>query len=95
MPWYLPKIYDTGPDISPINIKVTNFVTVNSTDVWIVLRIESEELTSYIEGVKVTYGINKLVAIYFTNPSAINSNGKLYDDMNILFLMVTTERDLD
>ena len=56
------------------------------------LESQREQHLSDADGIQMMFGTDNIVAIDFNHPSAVNTNGKFYDDMHIPFLMGTNIR---
>lgn len=83
----------TGPDIDPMTIVVFDPITEKSSEVRLIPSSEKEELSSSVEGLKVSCGENNVLAIDYTHPSAVNSNADFYVEQNLPFVMGTTGGD--
>ena len=83
----------TGPDIDPMTIVVFDPVSEKSAEVRLIPSTEKEELSSSVEGLKVSCGEKNVLAIDYTHPSAVNSNANFYVAQNLPFVMGTTGGD--
>mmetsp|Transcript_23630 Transcript_23630/g.55988 ORF Transcript_23630/g.55988 Transcript_23630/m.55988 type:complete len:341 (+) Transcript_23630:163-1185(+) len=83
----------TGPDVDPMTIVVFDPVSQKSAEVRLIPSTEMEELSSSIEGLKVSCGERNVLAIDYTHPSAVNSNANFYVEHNLPFVMGTTGGD--
>lgn len=81
----------TGPDIEPCTISVQDIVTGTSADVKLIPSTNTEEIEAAIEGVKTAD--QKILAIDYTHPSAVNGNALFYAKNNVPFVMGTTGGD--
>jgi len=83
----------TGPDVSPQTITVVDEDTGNSASVKLIPASREEELDWAVAGLKAGVGAFNLVAIDYTHPSAVNSNGEWYVSNAVPFVMGTTGGD--
>ena len=85
----------TGPDIESATITVVDEVSGKHANVRLIPSNQKEEVNSAIEGLRSKIGDDKLLAIDYTHPSAVNSNAKFYAEKKIPFVMGTTGGDRD
>jgi 4-hydroxy-tetrahydrodipicolinate reductase len=83
----------TGPNVEPMTITVYDPVSKKSSDVRLIPSTDTEEIKATIEGLKTSCGENKLLAIDYTHPSAVNSNALFYVENKLPFVMGTTGGD--
>lgn len=83
----------TGPDVAPQTITVVDEDTGHFTDVKLIPSSMKDEIKWSLDGLKSSLGTFNLIAIDFTHPSAVNSNGELYLANAIPFVMGTTGGD--
>jgi 4-hydroxy-tetrahydrodipicolinate reductase len=83
----------TGPDVEASTFIVTDTVTGTSSSVRLVPSSDTEELVSAVAGMQTAS--ERLLAIDYTHPSAVNGNAKFYVEQNIPFVMGTTGGDRD
>jgi 4-hydroxy-tetrahydrodipicolinate reductase len=83
----------TGPDVAPQTITVVDEDTGHFTDVKLIPSTMKDEIKWSIDGLKSSLGTFNLLAIDFTHPSAVNSNGEFYVANAIPFVMGTTGGD--
>lgn len=83
----------TGPDVAPQTITVVDEDTGHFTDVKLIPSTMKDEIKWSVDGLKTSLGTFNLIAIDFTHPSAVNSNGEFYVANAIPFVMGTTGGD--
>ena len=84
----------TGPDIEPCTITVSDAISGKSANVRLIPSTEVEEIKAAIAGVREgAGGLDKLLAIDYTHPSAVNANALFYIDNKLPFVMGTTGGD--
>lgn len=87
----------TGPDVSSSTINVVDIDTGKSAAVRLIPSGSEEnmlEAQSSLEGLRAGVGPKgQVIAIDYTHPSAVNSNGKWYAEQNLPFVMGTTGGD--
>lgn len=84
----------TGPNVEPMTITVVDPDTSRHASVRLIPSSNTDEVqAAIVDGLKTAVGENNLVAIDYTHPSAVNSNGRWYADSGIPFVMGTTGGD--
>ncbi len=83
----------TGPDVDPMTIAVFDPISQKSSEVRLIPSVEKDELSSAVEGLKVSCGEKNVLAIDYTHPSAVNSNAEFYVEQKLPFVMGTTGGD--
>lgn len=84
----------TGPDVETCTITVSDKVTGKSSDVRLIPSTKVDELKAAIAGAREgAGGDDKLLAIDYTHPSAVNANALFYIDNKLPFVMGTTGGD--
>jgi len=84
----LSPIAMTGPDVEECTITVEDKVTGKSADVRLIPSSNVDELKAAVAGVQ--QAADKLLAIDYTHPSAVNANAQFYIENNLPFVMGTT-----
>lgn len=85
----------TGPNIESHSITVTDEDTKRSTDVRLIPSTDSADIDSSLKEIRagMSSSDQKIVAIDFTHPSAVNENGLWYVEHDVPFVMGTTGGD--
>jgi 4-hydroxy-tetrahydrodipicolinate reductase len=89
----LAKVAMTGPDMEETTINVYDPVSDRSAAVKLIPSNKSDEIKAKIEGMKASVGEKNLLAIDYTHPAAVNSNGQFYVETGVPFVMGTTGGD--
>ena len=84
----------TGPDVPASTIQVVDPDTGRSANVRLIPSNNMLEAECALEGLRAGVGPNgQIIAIDYTHPSAVNSNGKWYAEQQLPFVMGTTGGD--
>jgi len=84
----------TGPDVKSNTLTVTDEDTNKSTGVRLIPSNDNADIESALESFRTDMNNNaNIVAIDFTHPSAVNTNGLWYIKNNVPFVMGTTGGD--
>ena len=84
----------TGPDMEPMTIQVVDTDTSRSANVRLIPSSDMLEVECALEGLRAGVGPDgQVIAIDYTHPSAVNTNGKWYAEQQLPFVMGTTGGD--
>jgi 4-hydroxy-tetrahydrodipicolinate reductase len=85
----------TGPDVEPSTITVVDPISKRNMEVRLIPSSDTNEVIASLAGIREAVGVNNLLAIDYTHPSAVNSNGRFYVQNNVPFVMGTTGGNRD